>query len=1022
MNFSAVFIQRPVMTTLLMISILLFGIAAYRKLPISNMPDIAYPNINVTVGFPGGSPETMANNVATPLEKEFLTISGLVTATSSSTLGNTSIILQFDINKNIDAAAQDVQAAISRALPNLPQDLPNAPIYKKVNPALVPIFILALASDTAPLGELFDYANTFIGQRIAIIEGVAEVITYGSPFAVRVQVDPGKLATTGVTLQDVSLTLQAGNPYLPTGQLDGPIQSSTIIANGQLPKAALYDPLIVSYVNNSPLRIQDLGKSIDSLQNYRMEMKYIDHNVEMPAVALAILPQPGSNAVMISEEIHKILPSLMAQIPPSISLKILNDKSEPVRESILDVQFTLLIAFLLVVLVIFIYLGSFRNTIIPVLVLPMSVIGTFAVMHLLHFSLDNLSLLALILAIGFIIDDAIVVIENVVRFVEEGKSPWEAALEGSKQIGFTIVSMSLSLIAVFIPLLFMPGLLGKILAEFAITLTVITILSGFISLTLTPMLCRLFIRQDNHDKAHGVLSIGHRLNERMRLLYAPALTWILKHRLIALLMMFASLFISLRLLMILPKDFIPNDDIGFFIGYTQSAEGTSSRKMAQLQREVIEVVKKEQSIDQFFSVVANQQFRNGILYCHLRPRSERPAAIDVIKQLQAKTSEIVGINVFYKNIPMIDMSVGAQVKGAYQYSIQGFHAKDLYPAAQKFIEGMRKIPGIQGLNSDLEITSPQLFVDILRDQASSFGIDAFNIENALKLAYAGGRVSRIQTPINQYDVILELLPQFQADASVLNTIYVKSPQEQELVPLSAVSSWKEGVGPSSINHINQLPAVTLSFNLAPDMTLGEVLTHLDQLALITFPPGITGSVVGAAQVFQQSILSSAFLLVITVIAIYIVLGILYESYIHPITILTTLPPAILGGLLTLYLFNLPLSLFSFLGIILLIGIVKKNGIMMVDFALENIRMKGESAEKSIYTASMVRFRPIMMTTLTAIVGALPIALGIGAGAEARRPLGMVIIGGLLVSQLITLFITPVIYLYMEQWREKMKIQ
>lgn len=1019
MNFSAPFIERPVMTTLLMFAILLLGIGAYRKLPISNMPDIAYPNINVAVAYPGASPETMANNVATPLEREFLSISGLTTATSSSTLGNTNIILQFNIDKNIDSAALDVEAAISRALPNLPRNLPNAPVYKKVNPSLAPIFILALASDTLPLGEVYDYANTFIGQRIATIEGVAEVLTYGSPSAVRVQVDPEKIASLGVTLQDIASVLQAGNPYLPTGIIDGTIRSSTINSKGQLLKAVNYDPLIVSFKKNAPLRIQDLGKSIDSLQNNRIRMVYIDKNMEMPAVALAILPQPGSNAVQISEEIYRILPSLIAQMPPSIQLKILNDKSQPVKESIFDVQFTLLIAFFLVVLVIFMYLGNFRNTLIPIVVLPMSVIGTFVVMYLLNFSLDNLSLLALILAIGFIIDDAIVVIENIVRHVEQGESPWNAALIGSKQIGFTIVSMSLSLIAVFIPLLFMGGLLGKILAEFAVTLTVITIISGFISLTLTPMLCSFFVQKGDHQ---GALSYGYRLNERMRLKYAPALEWILKRRPIALLIMLVCLVLSLWLLWVLPRDFIPNDDIGFFIGYTQAAEGISSERMAQLQEKIIEVVKQEPSIDQFFSVVASQQFRNGILYCHLRPRSERPAAIDVIKNLQEKTKDIIGINVFYKNIPMIDMSIGAQVKGAYQYSIQGFQSKDLYAAAQKFIQGMKSIPGIEGINSDLEITSPQLFINILRDKASTLGIDAFNVENALMLAYAGGRVSRIDTPINQYDVILELLPKFQEDAKVLNTIYIRSSTTQELVPLSSVATWKEGVGPASVNHINQLPSVTISFNLSPSTTLGEVIAKLDQLAAETFPIGITGSVVGAAQVFQESIVNAAFLLIVTIIVIYIVLGILYESYIHPITILTTLPPATLGGLLTLYLFNLPLSLFSFLGIILLIGIVKKNGIMMVDFAIENIREKGESAEQSIFEASMVRFRPIMMTTLTAIVGAMPIALGFGAGAEARRPLGFVIIGGLLVSQLITLFITPVIYLYMEHIRESIHLK
>lgn len=1019
MNLSAPFIHKPIMTTLVMFSILMVGIWSYMQLPVSNMPDVEYPNINVTVVFPGANPDTMANNVATPLEKEFLTIDGLVNATSSNTLGNTSIILQFDLSKNIDVAAQDVQAAISRALPNLPSELPSAPVYKKVNPSLVPIIILALTSKDIPVYKLYDYASTFIGQQLALINGVAEVITYGSPYAVRVQVDPGKLASTGVTLIDIAASLAAGNPYLPTGFLDGPLKAPNILVDGQLKNAAAYDPLIVRYVDNAPVRIQDLGKAVDSMQNYRFGLVYMDKDNVEPGVVLAILPRPGSNAVQISADMHKLLPSIYEQLPPGMTLHIVNDKTDAVQESILDVQFTLIASFLLVVLVIYLYLGKARDTLIPAMVLPMSVIGTFALMHLYNYSLDNLSLLALILAIGFIIDDAIVVIENVVRRVEAGEKPWKAAIEGSKQISFTILSMTLSLIAVFIPLLFMGGLLGKILSEFAITLTMITLLSGVISLSLTPMLCSLFIPERVSEEKE---TIGHKFNNKLISYYKPGLEWILVHRFVALAILVVSVVLSAWLFIVIPKDFIPNDDIGFFVAYTQSAEGTSSTHMIEMQNKVADVVRADPNVERFVSISANQQFRNGILYIRLKPRSERKPILEVISGLQKKTSQFIGINSYYKNIPMIDLSVGFQVKGAYQYALKSLDSSKLYPIASDFIQKMRTIKGIQGLNTDFEISAPQINVSIPRDKAYSLGVTASDIERSFQLAYAGGRVSRIQTPINQYDVILELQPQFQKEMSAFDLIYVRSENNQDLIPLKSVANWSEGVGPTSINHINQFPGVTISYNLTGELALGDVMKEINNIASETLTADVTGGAIGAAQSFQESIVSSVFLLIMTVVAIYIVLGILYESYIHPITILTTLPPAVLGGLLVLYIFNLPLSLYSFLGIILLIGIVKKNGIMMVDFALENIREKKETPEKSIFDACLVRFRPIMMTTLTAIVGALPIALGFGAGAEARRPLGLVIIGGLCLSQFITLYITPVIYLYMERLNEKITIK
>ncbi|MFA6916560.1 MAG: efflux RND transporter permease subunit [Parachlamydiales bacterium] len=1020
MNLSAPFIKRPIMTILLMISLITVGVYSYIKLPVSNLPDVSYPVINVTAAYPGADPSTMANNVASPLEREFLTISGLNSVTSTNTLGNSNLVLRFDLEKNIDSAALDVQAAISRAARNLPPDLPSAPTYRKVNPAQTPILFLALTSDTMPLNKMYDYGNSYIGQSLSKISGVAQVNVGGSPYAVRVQVDPGKIAMLGLTLQDLSEALVAGNPYLPSGYLDNEVLSSTIIANGQILNAEGYNELIAAYPNNSPVRFKDIGNAIDSLQNYRFLLRYITKDTNKPTVILSILPEPGANTVEITNDVFKALQPILQNLPSDLHLEVVRDKSISIRASIDEVQFTLILAFFLVILIIYIYLGSIRDTLIPALVLPISVISTFAIMYALGYSMNNLSLLALILAIGFIIDDAIVVIENIVRHVEMGENPWVASLEGAQQISFTILSMTLSLIAVFLPLIFMPGLLGRILAEFAITLTAITLISGAISITLTPMVCSLLITPQKEEKK-GYARFSHKLNDAFLRVYKPALLWTLKHRYVALIVMLISLVASVFFIVKLPKDFIPNDDEGFFIAFTQAAEGTSYERMKQYQEQVNTIFSANPAIDKFISYAANQQFRNGVLYANLVPRAQRKAVLEVIGELQKETAKIPGLNVFYKNIPMIDLSIGSVVKGSYQFALQSLVPENLYQPAEQYINEIKKIPGIVGVNSDLEIKSPQLFVDILRDQASSLGVSALDIERTLALAYAGGRVSRINSPINQYDIILELLPEFQKNPSALGDIYVRSSLSSKVVPLNAVSKWHEGLGLASVNHTDQFPSVTIAFSIAPGFTLDGVLEKLKAYAKELLPKEVTGTVLGAAQAFEESVNGSAILLILTVFAIYVILGILYESFIHPLTILSTLPPAVIGGLLVLYLFNIPLSLYSFLGIILLIGIVKKNGIMIVDFALENVRLHGDSPEKSIYDACVVRFRPIMMTTLTAIMGAIPIALGTGTGAEARRPLGLVIIGGLAVSQMITLFVTPVIYLYLEKWSEKLKM-
>lgn len=1020
MNFSAPFIIRPVMTTLLTLAALVLGIYAFDQLPVSNLPDVNYPTITVTVPFPGANPETMANTVATPLEKQFMTIPGIKYVTSSNTLGLSTIILEFDINKDIDLAAVDVDAAIVAARPNLPPDLPREPSYKKVNPSSTPILYIILTSPTMTNGELYDYGNTLIGQRISTLEGVAQVFVYGSPSAVRAQVDPGMLASLGLTLQDLSINIDKQNQYQPLGQFDGNYSASTIYDTGALYNAQNYQPLIIAYRNGAPVRVEDLGTVIDGLQNDRTFRRYIDKELDQASVTLAILGQPGANAVQVADHVNELLSTLYSQLPGSLELKILFDRAESIRASIHEVEFTLFVAFILVVLVIFIYLGKIRDTIIPALVMPLSIIATFAVIYPLDFTLNNLSLLALTLAIGFIIDDAIVVLENIVRHIEQGETALDASLNGSKQISFTIVSMTLSLIAVFIPLLFMAGLIGKLFQEFAVTLTIVTLLSGIISLTVTPMLCSRFLppRRELHKGYFAAFS--ERLNQRMLSIYERALAWVLDHRPLILMIGFASVLLSAFLFKILPTDFIPDEDIGFLIAYTESDQGTSSDQMRDYQRQITEIVRKEPFVASLLSISSSPTYRQGLIFMRLIPSDQRKGMTEIIQELNQKLNTVPGVSVFLKNVPLIDLNVGSQVRGAYQFLIQSLNPKELYESAENLIAKMRQDPIFQGVSTDMEMKTPQTTLHILRDQAAALGIDVQNFEQALSLGFSGNRISRIQTPIDQYDVILEVKRDLQRDSSTLDLMYLRSTTTNQLVPLSAVANWTEGVGAASVNHFAQFPAVTLTFNIAPNIPLSDGLQRLRDLAKDSFSPNVRGDVRGAAQSFEESVQSLSFLLIITIFAIYIVLGILYESFIHPLTILSTLPPAILGGLLTLYVTGKPLSLYAYLGIILLIGIVKKNGIMMVDFALDNIRTKGESAEKSIFEASLVRFRPIMMTTVAAIMGALPIALGFGAGAESRRPLGYVIIGGLLVSQLITLFLTPVIYLYLERIRERFK--
>lgn len=1018
MNLSAPFILRPVMTTLVMITLCVIGIVGYNSLPVSNLPDVDYPTMSVKATLPGASPEIMANTVATPLEQAFMTIPGIRFVTSSNTLGTTEIFLEFDVEKHVDLAAVDVQAAIATAKPNLPRNLPQDPVYKKVNPSSTPIVYISITSATMRAGELYDYANTMIGQRLSIIEGVSQVQVYGSPYAVRVQVDPGLTASMNLTLPEIASSIEKQNQYQPLGQLDGNTQAMLLYDNGGLFTAANYNPIVITYKNGAPVRLDEVATSLDSLQNDRSSRRYITKDIDQPSVTLGIQRQPGANAIAVAEDVKKVLESFEHLLPGSVQIHLLFDRSESIVESIWEVKLTLFIAFILVVLVIFFYLGKIRDTIIPSIVMPLSIIITFAIINKMGYTLDNLSLLAVTLAIGFIVDDAIVVLENIVRKIEEGYNPMQASLEGSKQISFTILSMTLSLVAVFIPLLFMAGVIGKLFREFAVTLTVVTVVSGIISLTLTPMLCSRFLSPQKANDESRLLKFSTYVNDKMLEKYKKMLSTVLKYPKSTLAVGALSVLLSIYFFMILPQDFIPNEDVGFMIAYSEAAQGTSSEQMIEYQNQVVEILRQDPSIGAISSNAATPVYRQGIAFLNMVPRHERPHIQETITSLQKKLKALPGVNVYLKNIPLIDLNIGSQVRGNYQYLLQSIDSEELYSSATTLVEKMRSDPIFEGISTDLEIKTPQLRFDIQRDHAATFGVDVATFENVLALSYSGGRISRIETPINQYDVIVELLRELQKDPTALDYLYLRSNSTNQLVPLGAIASWKESVGPASVNHFDQFPAVTITFNISQDVPLSRGLERLQELSLESLSSKVTGEVKGAAATFQESMNSMTLLLIVTIFSIYVVLGILYESFIHPLTILSTLPPAILGALLTLYLTGNSLSLYAYLGIILLVGIVKKNGIMIVDFALENARTKGDSAEKSVFDACVVRFRPIMMTTVAAIMGALPIAFAIGTSSEARRPLGYVIVGGMCISQLITLFLTPVIYLYLEKVRNK----
>lgn len=1013
---SDIFIHRPVMTTLVMFGILLFGITGYRLLPVSDLPNVDFPTIQVTASLPGASPETMASAVATPLEKQFSTIAGLDSMTSSNTLGTTQIVLQFNLSRDIDAAAQDVQAAISVAQGNLPDDMTNPPSFQKVNPADKPIIYFALTSPTLPLSDLDEYGQTLLAQRISMVSGVAQVLVYGSQkYAVRIRLDPSRLANKGIGLDEVALAVRQGNVNLPTGTLDGPHVAYTVQASGQLKNAAAYMPLIVAYRNGSPVRLQDLGVVLDSVENNRTAAWYVDATHNDRSVILAIQRQPGTNTVKVAGDVRRLVTTLQKQIPASVSLHVLYDRSVPIRDSVNDVKLTLLLALALVVLVIFLFLRNLSATVIPSLALPMSIVGTFAVMYYLGYSLDNLSLMALTLSVGFVVDDAIVMLENIVRHMELGEETFSASLKGSREIGFTILSMTLSLAAVFIPVLFMGGIIGRLFHEFAVTIAVAILISGFVSLTLTPMLCSRFLNPPSEKRRSAIYDASEQVFQKMLNIYEKGLKWSLHHRRLVMIFSGIILLATVYLFVTIPKGFIPSEDRSAIFAFTQAAEGISVDSMLEHQQAVAAVIRQDPNVESFFSTAGARSSRTsntGIAFMHLKPRSQRKYSADqVIEQLRPKLAKIPGIMSFLQNLPPIQIG-GRLTKAQYQVTLQSADTEELYKYSLIMEEKMHSLEGLNDIVSDLEIKNPQVTVDIDRNKAAAMGVTAEAIENTLYYAYGSREISTIYTRNNTYQVIMEVDTHFQRDPSALYLLYVRS-RDGQLVPLKTVANVTQDLGPLSINHTGQAPSVTLSFNLNPDYPLSKAISQVENLARKTLPASISTSFQGTAEAFRSSIAGLGLLLLMAILVIYMVLGILYESFIHPITILSALPFAGFGALVTLLLFRIDLSIYAFVGIIMLVGLVKKNGIIMIDFALEAERKGGKGPVEAIHEACIVRFRPIMMTTMAALMGTLPIALGFGAGAESRRPLGLAVVGGLLFSQFLTLVVTPVFYVYMD---------
>jgi hydrophobic/amphiphilic exporter-1 (mainly G- bacteria), HAE1 family len=1024
MNLSEPFIRRPVMTAVLTLSVILFGVLSYFQLPVNDLPAVDYPVIQVVVGYPGASPDTIANNIATPLERQFMQINGLEVVTSQSTQGVATLTLQFALEKNIDAAATDVQTAISQSLGNLPADLPSPPTYAKTNPNDQSIMYIALTSDSVTAGQLYDYASTFVGQRLSILPGVSQVNVYGSKSAIRIKANPSAMWARGISIDDLNAAIKSGTSYQGAGQFDSASSTAILTPRGQLETPEQYRNLIVGGTSTAPIYLRDVATVQDSIQDERVNMRFWVRGYPVPTttVIIAVNRRAGANAVEVSKSIYGVLPTISAGLPGSIRVTPIYDRSQNIVHSVTDVQTTLIIAFVLVVIVIFAFLGRVTDTLIPVVALPLSLLITFIAMRALGYSLDNLSLMALTLAIGFLVDDAIVFLENTVRRMERGEKPFTAAINSAKEISFTILSMTISLAAVFIPLVFMAGLVGRIFREFAITIVIAILASGLVSLTLTPLMCaRLLKERGEGSKKTWMERVIGGIEKQVLRFYGGSLWWFLRHRWVSPVIWVICLAGTIVLFMLVPKAFLPPGDSGVIFGAFIAREGSSPKQMQAFQTRVDEILQNDPNVVTEFTLTGATGFlasNQGITFTAIGPPEGRRPIAEVTGELMGKLNTIPGVMTFLRPFPVLDISTGvtSQNQGQYAFTVSGADPQQVYDVGQRLMGKMMEYPGFLSVSSDFYNNTPNLNIEIRRDQAKTYGVSETRILTLLRNAYSQNYLYLIKKPEDQYQVILEMEDSARENPEDLSLLYIKSDDGQHLVPLSELVTWKQTLGPQTVNHLNQFTSMSLFFNLKPGVALGNATDFITNSAREIVPPGVRGELQGEAQTFASTVSSLTILMALAVFVMYVILAILYESYVHPLTVLSTLPTALVGGLLTLLVFGQEASLYAFVGMFMLMGIVKKNGIMIVDFARQRVEA-GESAEQAIHDASMDRFRPILMTTLAAVFGAMPIAIGYGADGSSRRPLGLVVVGGLIVSQFITLYITPVIYLYLEQFQE-----